>query len=120
MNVKTITPQIDASSKAQLQNIVAAIEQMKGQNTVVLDVRRFLVPTSFMVITSADNPRQMRAIREGIKQQLTTAPFMEEGKDSQQWLVVDYGSVIIHIMSEEARIFYELDELWEGASVSLE
>lgn len=114
------TPQIDASSKAQLQAIATAIDRMKGQDTVVLDVRRFLVPTSFMVITSADNPRQMRAIREEIEHALVAAPLSEEGKDSQQWLALDYGSVIVHIMSEGARAFYELDELWEGASVVLD
>jgi len=120
MNVKTSLPQIDASTKAQLKTIVAAIDQVKGQDTVVLDVRRFLIPTSFMVITSVDTPRQMRAIRDEIGQRLSDVPFMEEGKDSQQWLVVDYGSVIVHIMSEQARAFYELDELWEGAEVALE
>lgn len=103
-----------------LLSITEAIEAVKGEDTVLLDVRGFQVPTSFMVITSGSSAKQLRAIRFEIEDRLGEKPYQREGDNSQQWMVVDYGSVIVHIMSQEARTFYELDELWDGTRVSLE
>ena len=105
---------------AMLQAIAEAIDAVKGRDTVVFDVRGFEVPTSYMVITSGETAKQLRAIRLEIEDRLGAKPFQQEGADSQQWMVADYGSVIVHIMSQDARAFYELDELWDGTPVALE
>ena len=112
------TPQrLSASDRKQLHNIVSAIEKLKGQHVAVLDVRTFLIPTSYIVITTADHPKQLRALCEEVEGCLPTRPLRSEGRGSQQWMVVDFGSVMVHIMSREARDFYELDALWEGSPV---
>lgn len=111
--------QSDTQMLERLGQIAKTIDELKGQDTVVLNVQEFLVPTSYMVITSADNPKQLRAIREAVEQCLDIKALQYEGQDSQQWMVVDFGSIIVHVMSEDARSFYELDELWEGNAVEL-
>jgi ribosome-associated protein len=103
----------------RLQTIVEELDQLKAENTIVLDVREFLVPTSFMVITTADNIKQLRGLRIAIEQCLDIKPYQKEGAKSGQWMVVDFGSIIVHIMSEAAREFYELDELWDDTIVDL-
>lgn len=114
------TPQrLSASDRRQLHTIVTAIEQLKGRDVAVLDVRAFLIPTSFIVIASADHAKQLRALCEEVEGCLPTPPLRSEGRASQQWAVVDFGSVMVHIMSREAREFYELDALWEGTPVEL-
>ena len=111
---------LSVSDRRQLHTIVAAIEQLKGRQVAVLDVRAFLIPTSFIVIATADHSKQLRALCEEVEGCLPTPPLRSEGRGSQQWMVVDFGSVMVHIMSREARDFYELDSLWEGAPVELD
>lgn len=114
------TPQrLSAADRRQLRSIVSAIEQLKGQDVVVLDVRAFLIPTSYIVIATADHPKQLRALCEEVEGCLPARPLRSEGRNSLQWMVVDFGPVIVHIMSREARDFYELDALWEGTPVEL-
>lgn len=114
--MNAITPE----DRALLGQIVAAIDRLKGMGTVVFDVRGFSVPTSYMVITSADNPKQLRAIAETIAEEVPSKPVQREGWDSLQWIVMDYGGVIVHVMSAQAREFYDLEGLWGGTPVALD
>jgi len=113
------TNDVEAVDRDRLTRIVRAIEALKGAQTVALDVRGFLIPTSFIVITSVNNVKQLRAVCEEVASCLDIAPLYREGRNSAQWQVVDFGSLIVHVMSEQARSFYELDELWEGVTVEL-
>jgi len=111
--------QTDTQMMERLSQIAKTIDELKGQETVVLNVQEFLIPTSYMVITSANNSKQLRGMREAVEHCLDIKAINYEGQDSKQWTVVDFGSIIVHVMSEEARSFYELDELWEGNTVEL-
>jgi len=110
---------VTAVDQGHLSAIVRTIEALKGEDTVALDVRGFLIPTSFIVITSVNNVKQLQAVCEEVASCLDITPLYREGRNSAQWQVVDFGSIIVHVMSEEARSFYELDELWEGVTVAL-
>lgn len=111
---------ITIEERATLSRIAGALDEFKGEDIVVLDVRELLIPTSFMIISSADNPKQMRAMMEAVELCLDVRPLQCEGADSLQWGVVDFGSTIVHVMSEDARTFYELDELWDSSVVQLD
>lgn len=116
---KKSAPRLSASDQRQLHRIVAAIEKLKGQDIAVLDVRAYLIPTSYIVIATAGHAKQLRALCEEVEGSLSAPPLRSEGRGSQQWIVVDFGSVIVHIMTREARDFYELDALWEGSPVEV-
>lgn len=118
MNTKENT--ITIAERATLRRIAGTLDELKGEDIVVLDVRELLIPTSFMIISSAGNPKQLRAMLEAVESCLDVRPLRCEGTDSLQWGVVDFGSMIVHVMSTDARTFYELDELWDRSMIQLD
>jgi ribosome-associated protein len=84
----------------------------------VLDIRELTTIADCFVIASADNSRQLRAMGEAITRELRdegVRPDRREGIAETGWLVVDYGSVIVHLMTDEQRSHYRLEELWSDA-----
>ncbi len=110
---------LDPRDRELLERIVGAIERVKGSDTAVWDVRGFVVPTSFMVLTTAEGVRQIRAMADAIRDAVEGKPLYQEGIDGRQWAVMDYGPVIVHVLTPEARAFYDLDELWGDKPVAL-
>ncbi|MCS6903252.1 MAG: ribosome silencing factor [Candidatus Bipolaricaulota bacterium] len=103
-----------------LREVVALIAEKKGEETVILDMREFSIPTDFFVITSGDNPKHVKAIAENILEKLSVPVLRSEGWESKNWIVLDYGDLIVHIFQRELRKFYDLEGLWGDAPVYLE
>lgn len=103
--------------------LVAAIaaDSKLATAPVVLAVGDLISVTGHFVITNGSNSRQMKAIAQEIESQLKLAsgpsPIRVEGKDSQDWVLLDYGSFVVHIFSEEARGYYQLERLWKDCEV---
>ena len=93
-----------------------AADDKKGSDTVVLRVGPVLGIAEFFVITSGANDRQVKAIAEEIEMQVVDAgagrPLNVEGVDSRQWVLLDYGDMVVHVFREDIREFYSLDRLW--------
>jgi len=93
-----------------------AADDKKGTDTVVLEVGDVLAITGWFVITGGRNTRQVRAMAEEVEEQVVLAggpkPLRVEGLDSAQWVLLDYGDVIVHVFLDEAREFYDLERLW--------
>jgi ribosome-associated protein len=68
--------------------------------------------TDYIVITSADNPRKLRAIANNLEKNLPQKPFAVEGAANTAWIVMDYGDFIVHIFEETTRRFYDLEGLF--------
>jgi ribosome-associated protein len=82
---------------------------------VILDVRRLSPVTDFFVIATGTSPRQMRTVCDDIEelaQQLQFNPIARSGYEGDTWMLTDFVDVIVHIFSDEARQFYDLDNLW--------
>jgi ribosome-associated protein len=90
-----------------------------GRDIVVLGVEKLLGLTDAFVITSGANPRQVRAIKDEVERQLKLAgnggPLCVEGLDDARWVLMDYGDLVVHVFLEEARQFYDLENLWGDA-----
>jgi ribosome-associated protein len=75
-----------------------------------------LAIAEWFVVTSASNPRQARTIAEEVELQLRrrdgSAPLRVEGTDDARWILLDYGDVVVHVLLDEARAYYELERLW--------
>ncbi len=97
------------------------IAEKLGVNTVMLDIRPVSLLGDFFVISSGESERQIRAIVEEIKSQvkknLQALPLRIEGTASSGWMLMDYGSVIVHVFSPAMRDYYQLEELWADAPV---
>ena len=73
----------------------------------------------FFIICEASNPNQLRAIadfvEEDVKNKAGEVPYKHEGRQAQQWILIDYVNIVVHIMLPEPRKFYQLEEMWSDA-----
>jgi ribosome-associated protein len=96
--------------------IARAAAKKTDAPTVILDVGDVLAITGWFVVTSGSSARQVRAIAEGIEEDVALAggpkPLRIEGLDDGTWVLVDYGDVVVHIFDEDTRAFYDLERLW--------
>lgn len=95
----------------------AAADRMKATEIVAFDVTEPIAITDAMLIATASNERQVLAVAEEVEKDLylkddKRSPRSREGLDEAQWILLDYGDFVIHIMHEEAREFYGLERLW--------
>lgn len=101
------------------QAIAAAALEKKARDVVVLDMRNLVDYTDLFVICSATNRRQVQAIadeaRRVAKQDLDLPTVGVEGYEGARWVLVDFGSVVLHVFEEPMRGFYNLDGLWRDA-----
>ncbi len=84
----------------------------------MLDISEVASFADFFVIASASNPRQMRAIVTTLTKELReegVKPRHQEGEADSGWVLLDYGSIIVHVFSPELRARYNLEELWSDA-----
>ncbi len=93
--------------------------QKTDEKTVLLDVQPLLSLTDYFVVSSGANPRQIKAIVDEVNRQVKLAgghtPRQVEGLGQSEWVLVDYGSFIVHVFSNEARAVYGLERLWADA-----
>lgn len=97
---------------------VKASQAKKGEDVIVLFLREISSFTDFFIIMHGNSSRQNFAIYENIAMELkkkNVTPLSIEGKKNSEWILMDYGSFIIHIFSEKAREYYSLEKLWGDA-----
>lgn len=102
------------------KTIIQAIQEKKGDEIVSLDLRKIPEAVSdFFIVCSAGSGTQVKAIADHIedevKEKIGEMPFKQEGRQSLQWVLVDYVNVVVHIMQPEQRKFYRLEEMWSDA-----
>jgi ribosome-associated protein len=96
---------------------VAAIEDIKGRDIVVLDVRRMTALFDKLIVVSGDSTRQNKALANNVQEKLKALGATVhgvEGADNGEWILVDLGAVVVHIMQPAIRQYYNLEELWGG------
>ena len=105
--------------KAQVAIAVRACEGKKAENISVLRLDEQASGfTDYFILCSGANPRQVQAIADEIDQKLSAAgvePKHMEGYTQAEWLLMDYVDFVVHIFSENARRFYDLERLWKSA-----
>ena len=97
--------------------VVAALEDIKARDIVVLDVTEITSLFDRMIVASADSTRQTRAIASNVQEKLKALGakvYGVEGDRTGEWVLVDLGSVLVHIMQPAVRTYYNLEELWGG------
>ena len=101
---------------SQLVNAtVAALEDVKARDIVVLDVKNMTALFDKIIIASADSTRQTRALSNNVQEKLKALGarvYGVEGEQTGEWVLVDLGDVVVHIMQPAIRKYYNLEELW--------
>lgn len=119
---RTTSTRLTRNSKL-FKTILKAIQEKKGEYIVSLDLKK--IPeavTDFFVICQAANPIQLKAIadfvEEEVKKKCSESPYKHEGRQGEQWILIDYINIVVHIMLEEPRKFYRLEEMWSDAAIT--
>ena len=98
------------------QIAVNAIEEIKGQNIVTIDTTASSPMFERIVIASGTSTTQVKAIARNVQDKLRTAKLRQvglEGEDSGEWVLVDFGCIVIHVMLPPIREYYNLEEIWQ-------
>jgi ribosome-associated protein len=109
----------EISSKDAALVAARAADEKKATDIVIQDVSELLKVTDYFVICTAANNRRVDAVAEEIEDKLREEcgmkPFNREGLDESTWVLLDYGSIVVHIFQPQQRDFYRLEQLWEQA-----
>ena len=110
---------ISAEEIVELTKI--ALDDVKAQDVLVIDVREKNSITAFMVIATGTSNRQISAMREKVRELVKAKgvkPLGEEGAGDSDWVLLDLDTVVVHMMTAASRQFYDLERLWQGAEQS--
>jgi ribosome-associated protein len=106
-------------TRQQVAQAVKAIEGKKGEDVVILEMDKSSGAfTDYFVVCSGTNPRQIQAIADDVQKILAEdgqRPNSVEGYTQAEWVLLDYVDFVLHIFSERARKFYDLERLWKSA-----
>lgn len=101
--------------------LVDTIEDKKGSNIVLLDLKEHNVFADYFLICDGSNERQLRALADNIafdaKQKANIQTLGIEGDSSAGWVLIDFGDLVVHVFAPEKRIYYSLEEIWDRAHV---
>ena len=107
-----------------MKTAVAALQDKKGEDIRVIDISGVTVIADYFIIASGSNPNQVQALVDNVEEQLGRAgyePKQVEGTRGSNWILMDYGDLIIHVFDEENRLFYDLERIWrDGKEVDAE
>jgi ribosome-associated protein len=101
---------------SKLQQVaVAALDDIKAKDVKVLDVRKLTSLYDTMIIASADSTRQVKALANNVQEKMKAAGSTVlgiEGEAAGEWVLVDCGNIVVHVMQPAVRSYYNLEELW--------
>lgn len=111
------------TDREEFETAVKALDSKKAENITVLKISDLTVLANYFVIASATSTTQVKALADAVEHYLEqegVKPKSVEGVQSRNWIVLDYIDVIVHIFTEEARDFYQLEHLWaDGEKVDI-
>ena len=103
------------NSKELSELVVAALEDVKANDIVTLDVRNMTSVTDFMVVASGTSNRHVKALIENVAEKAKAAGHKAigiEGEDGGEWVLLDLQDALVHVMLPKVRDFYNLEKLW--------
>lgn len=103
---------------------ISAMEEKKAEDIRVIDIHEITVIADYFLIASGNNRSQIQTICDEVEQRLAKAGYFKkqsEGYDTANWILMDYGDVIVHIFDRQNRLFYDLERIWsDGKEISAE
>lgn len=111
-------------SKEITKLAIQALEDKKAEDITVIDISEISVLADYFIIASGTNRNQIQAITDNVEEQLGkngTCVRQIEGYDTANWVLMDFGDIIVHIFDRENRSFYDLERIWrDGKQISPE
>ena len=102
---------------SKLRDLVSSsLDELKAVDPVTINVKKLSSFTDYMIIASGTSNRHIQSIGKKVMEDLKAKnikPFGLEGEGSEEWVLIDVGDVVLHLMSASARAFYDLESLWD-------
>ena len=113
----------EASSELVKKFVVEGLQEIKGQNITVLDLREIEnAVTDFFIIAEGNSNTQVNSLADSVhkvvRENVGDRPWHIEGRENSEWVLMDYVSVVVHIFQTGIREFYDLESLWGDAEVT--
>ena len=115
-SIKTEASYLDTMKAA----VVDALEDIKGFDITVMDVRKLTNMTSYMIVVSATSSRQAKAMGDNVREKMKENGYHirgTEGEKEGEWVLVDLNDIVVHIMVPASRAYYNLEQLWGDKNV---
>lgn len=103
------------NSKKMLKLIYNALSDKKGEDIKIIDISQISILADYFIIVNGNNSSQLTAMVDEVEEVLAKNGYHDgkiEGIRSTEWILMDYGNVVIHIFSKEARDFYDIERIW--------
>lgn len=101
-----------------------ALEDKKAVDIRIIDIRNISIVADYFIITGGTNQNQVHALADGVDEELAKIGCHShhiEGYATANWVLMDYGDVIVHVFNQEDRFFYDLERIWrDGKNISIE
>tara|TARA_B100000700_G_scaffold268690_1_gene309529 strand:+ start:634 stop:1005 length:372 start_codon:yes stop_codon:yes gene_type:complete len=109
--------------KKLVEKIVSCIDEVKGIDVDLLDLRKInnTVCRFFIICTGTSNTHVSAitsSIKKNVSKELKEKPYSMEGLENQEWVLIDYVDVVVHIFQQNIREFYDIENLWGDAKIS--
>ena len=112
------------NSREMTSLAIKALEDKKGNDIRVIDIQDVSIIADYFIIASGSNRNQVQTMADNVEEVLGRAgyePRQLEGYGTATWILMDYNDIIVHIFSEEDRLFYDLERIWrDGKSVDID
>ena len=112
------------TSRKMAKLAIEALEDKKAEDIKVIDISEISVLADYFIIANGTNDSQVRALVESVEEELDKAGFevkQREGYGLGSWVLLDFGSIIVHVFDKENRLFYDLERIWrDGKYVDVE
>lgn len=110
-------------SSTLLEEVTKGIQEKKGENIVIADLNNIEDRIcSYFVICQGNSPQQVEAIVDSVadfaREHAARKPYMVDGLQNSQWVIMDYGDVLVHVFLPEEREYYDLEHLWADARLT--
>lgn len=103
-------------------SIINALEEKKGEEIILLDLQNIATFTDYFIICTGTSDRMLDALADSVITSIQEKHQVKgrvDGRSSGGWMVVDYGSILVHLFSPAQREFYNLEELWQAGKILL-
>lgn len=114
----------EKNAKEMVKTAVAALQDKKGEDIRVIDISGVTVIADYFIIASGSNPNQVQALVDNVEEQMYKAGYDDprvEGYNTASWVLLDYNDVIVHVFSQDDRLFYNLERIWrDGKEIDVD
>lgn len=114
----------EKNAKEMVKTAVAALQDKKGEDIRVIDISGVTVIADYFIIASGSNPNQVQALVDNVEEQMYKTGYDDprvEGYNTASWVLLDYNDVIVHVFSQDDRLFYDLERIWrDGKEIDVD